>query len=298
MSSGVLSELWRQRVWYSFLAPFFLVLTAFTGYPILEAFRLSLFNSNGMVEEWAGLGNFAFLLRDRNYWNAVANTLTIAFLALPVIIVPAVLLAVLVNGARFGQSAFKVVLFAPWVTTVVASAAIWAYLFNPDPRKGLINFVLGTIGLGGVSWLSHPTTAKWAIVVFDAWRTTGYAMILFLAGLQAIPREYYEAAAIDGAGAIRAFRSITIPLLRPVFVFVIITGLISGMRRFSEVYMFGGVTGSPARAIQTVVLYVYEYAFAGRFFGRAAAAAFVLFLIILLMTLINLRVLRATEDAA
>ncbi len=294
----MLREVWRHRVWYSFVAPFFLVLAAFTGYPILEAFRLSFFNSNGLIEEWAGLGNFAFLLRDRTYWNAVANTITIAFLALPIVIVLAVLLAVLVNGARLGQNGFKVVLFAPWVTTVVASAAIWAYLFHPDPDKGLVNFALGLVGIGPVSWLAHPATSRWAIVVFDVWRTTGYAMVLFLAGLQAIPREYYEAAAIDGAGPVRAFRSITIPLLRPIFVFVIITGLISGMRRFSDVYMFGGVNGSPARSIQTVVLYVYEYAFAGRFFGVAAAAAFVLFVIILAMTLINMRLLRATEDTA
>jgi multiple sugar transport system permease protein len=298
VTGSLLREAWRQRVWYTFVAPFFVVLAAFTGYPIVEAFRLSLFNSNGLVEEWAGLGNFAFLLRDRTYWNALVNTITIAFLALPVVIVPALLLAVLVNSARVGQTFFKVVLFAPWVTTVVASAAIWAYLFNPDPRKGLINFALSAIGLGTTTWLAHPATAKLAIVVFDAWRTTGYAMVLFLAGLQTIPREYYEAASIDGAGPVRTFRHITIPLLRPVFVFVIITGLISGMRRFSEVYMFGGVNGSPARSVQTVVLYVYEYAFAGRFFGRAAAAALVLFVIILAMTLLNMRVLRATEDRA
>lgn len=294
----MIREIWKRRGWYGFLAPFFLAFAVFQVYPVLEAFRLSLYHTDGLYEQWAGLGNYTFLLQNRIFWNAIVNTLVIAFLGFPAVIVPAVALASLINSARAGQNVFKVIFFAPYVTAIVASAGIWAYLLHPDPEKGLINWALGLVGITGIRWLAHPSTSKFAVVVYDAWRTMGYAMVLFLAGLQDIPREYYEAAEIDGAGPLRSFRFVTLPLLRPVFVFVMIAGFIAAMSRFADVYMLGDRSGAPARSIQTVVLYIYELAFSGRALGKGAATGVLLFIIILVMTLINLRTMHVFGEEA
>jgi multiple sugar transport system permease protein len=183
---------------------------------------------------------------------------------------------------------FRTVYFTPFVTTLVAIAVVWRYLYHP--RYGLLNYLLGHVGIGPVDWLGDPRWAMPAIILMAIWKNFGYNMLIFIAGLQSVPEELYEAARIDGAGALRRFWHVTIPQLAPTFLFVGVVTMIGYFQLFAEPYVM--TAGGPLRATTSLVLFMYEEGFRWWRMGVAAAIAFVLFGIILLWTLLQMRLQR------
>jgi len=276
------------NVWYIFLLPSFLGILLFMVYPILESFRLSFFKSNGTIESFIGLKNFRYILTSRTFWNSVWNTFYIGTFQVAITIPLGFIFASLINTARRGQNFFKVIYFLPNVTSIVAAAMIFAFVLHPD--MGIVNYALDFVGLPTPEWLSDPSTSKWAVILLSVWHWIGFVIIICLANLQAISPEMYEAARIDGAGSFQQWLFITIPNMGATFAFLLITGWIGALQRFNEVYVLGGPSGSPARSIQTMGAFIYERGFTGFEFGIASAATYVMFIIILIFTLFNLKI--------
>jgi ABC-type sugar transport system permease subunit len=185
---------------------------------------------------------------------------------------------------------FKVLFFLPHVTSIVAAAMVFSFVLHPE--MGMLNFVLDKLGLPTSTWLAEPTSAKWGVILLGVWHSLGFIVIICLANLQAISSELYEAAEIDGASGFQQWLFITIPNMGGTFAFLVVTGWIGAMQRFSDVFVIGGPGGSPNRSLQTMVGYIYERGFTGFEFGIASAATYVLFVIILLFTLVNLKLTR------
>jgi len=277
-----------SKIWYIFLLPSFLGIFLFMVYPIIESFRLSFFQSNGTVESFIGLKNFKYILTSKTFWNSVWNTFYIGLFQIIITIPLGFIFATLINTVRRGQNIFKVVYFLPHVTSIVAAAMIFAFVFHPE--MGIVNYTLDFLGLPTPGWLAEPSTSKWAVILLSVWHWIGFVIIICLANLQAISPEMYEAAKIDGASGIQQWIFITIPNMSATFAFLLITGWIGALQRFNEVYVFGGPSGSPARSIQTMGAFIYERGFTGFEFGIASAATYVMFIIILLFTFLNLKI--------
>ncbi|MFC4402994.1 carbohydrate ABC transporter permease [Gracilibacillus xinjiangensis] len=274
--------------WYVFLLPSLIGILLFMVYPIVESFRLSFFQSNGTIENFIGLKNFQLVLTSSTFWNTVWNTFFIAFFQIAITIPLGFIFASMINSVRRGQNFFKVIYFLPNVTSIVAAAMIFQFVLHPE--MGVVNYALDSIGLPTFKWFSSPSTSKWGVILLAVWHWLGFVIIICLANLQAISSEMYEAARIDGASKIQQWLFITIPNMSGTFAFLLITGWIGGLQRFNEVYVLGGPNGSPARSIQTMGAFIYERGFTGFEFGIASAATYIMFIIILLFTFINLKV--------
>lgn len=274
--------------WYIFLLPSFLGILLFMVYPVFESLRLSFYQSNGTIENYIGLENFKSVLTSGPFWNSVWNTFYIGIFQIIITIPLGFIFATLINSTPRGQNFFKVIYFLPNVTSIVAAAMIFAFVLHPE--MGIVNYVLGSIGLPTPGWLSEPSTAKWAVILLAVWHWLGFVIIICLANLQAISPEMYEAAKIDGASNFQQWLFITIPNMTGTFAFLLITGWIGALQRFNEVYVLGGPNGSPARSIQTMGAFIYERGFTGFEFGIASAATYVMFIIILIFTFLNLKI--------
>ncbi|MBM7570329.1 carbohydrate ABC transporter permease [Aquibacillus albus] len=277
-----------QLTWYVFLLPSFLGILLFMVYPIVESFRLSFFQSNGTIENFIGLANFKLVLTSATFWNSVWNTFFIGIFQILITIPLGFIFASLINSTPRGQNFFKVVYFLPNVTSIVAAAMIFQFVLHPE--MGIVNFALEAVGLPSPGWFSDPSTSKWGVIFLAVWHWIGFVIIICLANLQAISPEMYEAAKIDGASGIQQWFFITIPNMAGTFAFLLITGWIGALQRFNEVYVLGGPNGSPARSIQTMGAFIYERGFTGFEFGVASAATYIMFIIILIFTFINLKV--------
>jgi multiple sugar transport system permease protein len=243
---------------------------------------------------FVGLANYARALGSEEFWNALRVTLVYAFVGAPVSVAISLGAALLVDSrlARW-KPFFRAVYFAPVVTTLVAVAIVWRYLYQP--QYGLVNAFLGRFGLPPVDWLGDPHWALPAILVLAVWKNFGYNLLIFVAGLQAVPRELHEAAALDGAGGWQRFRHVTLPELAPVSLFVSITTLINYFQLFAEPYVM--TQGGPLRSTTSLVLHMYEQGFRWWRLGFAAALAFLLFALILAATLVQLRLQARRERA-
>jgi multiple sugar transport system permease protein len=263
--------------------------------PVAAALVLSLTDFDiyavGNLENarFVGFRNYARLLREPVFWSALKNTFYFALVGGPLTIAAALGAALLVNAkaVRF-KAFFRTVYFAPFVTTLVAVAIVWRYLYHP--RYGLLNHALGSIGVGPIDWLGDPRWAMPAIILLAVWKNFGYNMLIFIAGLQSIPEELYEAAHLDGAGAWRRFWHITLPMLGPTMLFVAVITMIGYFQLFAEPYVM--TAGGPLRATTSVVLLMYEEGFRWWRMGYAASLAFVLFLVILAATVVQFRLQR------
>lgn len=295
---SLLQRMWRGRVWYGFALPPFALLLIFVGYPTFQTFRQSLFRPVGRREEFAGTEQFERLFSNPIFWGALLNTVVLAVAFLVIVIPLSVVLASLVNRVRRGSTALKVIYFLPQLTSSVAVALIFNYVFQPD--WGLLNGLLHVIGIEQTPlWLSDPRYgllgSRAAVTILAVWTALGYFMLITLAGLQSIPVEMYEAASLDGAGALRMWWAITLPSLRPTLVFLVITGTVDAMARFSDLWTLGGPGGAPARSLQTIVMYMYQVAFESGNVNAAAAIAVIFFLLMLCVTLISYRGVLARE---
>jgi len=287
----------EHRAGWLFVAPALSLITVFFAVPALLAFLLSFTDfdiyslGHPEVTRFVGLANYRTLWNNADFWTALRNTLYYVAVGGPLSVVVSLAAAVMVNGklTRW-KPFFRSAMFAPWVTTIVAVALVWRYLYHP--QYGPINAGLGLIGIGPIDWLGSTRWAMPAIILMSVWKNFGYNMLVFLAGLQTIPEELYEAAALDGATAWQRFRHITVPQLGPTFVFVGVVTMIAAFQIFSEPYVM--TQGGPLKSTTTLVLFMYEQGFRWWRLGLGAAVAVVLFLLTLAGTLLQLKLRRST----
>jgi multiple sugar transport system permease protein len=283
----VLSTNAQEAIWaYIFLLPALLGLVIFTAGPLLAAFALSLTKYEVTTPPvWVGLQNYAKLLHDEDLLGAFKNTLYYAALVVPSILVGALGLALLMNRGIRGISIYRAIFYAPAVCSSVGVSLLWAYLYNP--QIGVLNYILGQVGIPRQLFIESINEAMPSIAVLAVWRLSGYFMVVFLAALYGVPREYYEAAKIDGAGRWEQFRRITMPMISPATFFVVVILLISALQVFDEIYVM--TKGGPGSATQTLIYIVYTLAFQQYAMGYACAVATVVFLLILALTVLQLR---------
>ena len=290
----------EARAGLAFVAPALGLIVLFFVVPVVAGFLLAAtdFDIYGIGDlstaRFVALSNFTALLHDPVFWQALGNTFYFVLVGGPLSVGVSLGAALLVNArlARF-KGVFRTVYFAPVVTTMVAVAVVWRYLYHP--RFGLLNQLLALVGLPDVNWLGDPRWAMPAIILMAVWKNFGYNMIIFVAGLQGIPTTLYEAARVDGAGPWQQFRRITVPALRPMLVFVGVITMIGYFQLFTEPYVLTGGTGGPLNATLSLVMYMYKQGFRWWNIGFAAAVALVLFFIILAGTLVQMRLQRERE---
>jgi multiple sugar transport system permease protein len=284
----------NTAAWF-FLAPALILIGIFFFLPVAASLLLSVtdFDLYGIADpgntRFVGFENYARLFRTHDFWLALRNTFYFAFVGGPLTIAVSLGAALLLSSklVRF-KGFFRTIYFTPFVTTLVAVAIVWRYLYHT--RYGLFNYALGAVGIEPIDWLGDPHWAMPAIILMAVWKSFGYNMLIFIAGLQAIPEELYDAAEIDGAGAFRKFFSITLPMLAPTLVFIAIITMIGYFQLFAEPYVM--TQGGPLRSTTSVVLLMYEEGFRWWRMGFAAAIAFVLFIVILIATLLQSRIVR------
>ena len=233
---------------------------------------------------WTGIGNVREILTDRLFWVTLRNTGVYTFIKVPLNMILSLIVAVLLNRRMAGRTVYRVVFFLPMILSSVAVGMVWRPLLGSSD-VGLVNRVLSLVGIGAVPWLSSSTWAMPSLIGVAIWKEMGYFMVIFLAGLQGIPRTYYEAADIDGAGPVRSFFAITVPLVSPTTLFVFVTSIIGSFQIFDLSTILTG--GGPGNATNTLVMYVYQAGFRFLRMGYASALAMVLFLIILILTVVQ-----------
>jgi len=280
---------------YLFLAPGLLLFAVFRLYPLLDGLRLSFTNARlGRAQyTWVGLANYTRLLDDTRFHTSLWNTAVYSLAStLPILALPLALAVILHRGVAL-TTLLRSAFFFPFTLSVVTVGLTWLWLL--DPVVGPFNYYLRALGVPVRSWLADPATAMAAIIVTTVWWVAGYYLVIYLAGLQDIPRELYEAAALDGAGNWTAFWSITLPLLRPVLLFVFVTHVIGSFQIFGQVFIL--TQGGPGDATRTAVQHLYETAFQNFFaFGSASAMAWVLFAFIVGFSLFQFRLLRGHTE--
>lgn len=276
---------------YLYIAPFFIVFGIVGLFPLLYTAYVSLFHWKAGDDnpDFIGLDNYKELFADTQFWNALENTGSIFLLSSVPQIIIAVLLAALLTSRLRGATGWRVGILLPYAAGLVALGIIFSNLFGP--KYGLINGLLQTVGLDPVDWQANRLASHTAIAIMVNWRWTGYNALIVLAAMQAIPKELHEAALIDGAGAARRFFGVTLPLLKPTLIFVTITSTIGGLQIFTEPKLFDAMPGSnnggSTNQFQTVTLYLYQSAFENYNLGYASAIAWVLFVVIVLIALVN-----------
>lgn len=283
ISKGKRSE---RRAAYIFTVPAMFLLVAFLVVPILYTVRYSLFQYKIIRPEgmtFIGLGNYIRLFSDEKFWLALKNTVYFTVLVVPLQCVMALALAMLVSSRFRGVSIFRTMYFSPQLTSMVVISILWTVLYNANPNTGLINSLLVNLGLQPINFLTNAKTAMNSIVFMSAWQGAGYQMMIFLAGLQGIPRDQYEAASVDGATKLQQFVYITLPGLKGTIKYVVMITMIQAMKLFTQPYVM--TQGGPKNSTRTLVYYIYTQGFQQGNFGYACAIAAVFFLIVVAMSL-------------
>ncbi|WP_165354456.1 carbohydrate ABC transporter permease [Nocardioides glacieisoli] len=287
----------RTRWAFVFLAPSLVLFGLTVFYPMARALQYSLYHwPLGSAKKFVGLDNYRRLLvDDGDFRQSVVVTLYFTVLSVLPTILVALFIAVLLNDARLRlRGLFRTIYFVPVVTSLVAVGYVWRALL--EPSFGLVNTALGWVGISGPGWLASPDWALEGIVLMTVWRDLGFYMVIFLAGLQAIPREILDAARIDGAGPWRRFRHVTLPLLNPSIMLAGVIGVINGLQLFTQVYVMTGsaqqLPGGPLSSTRSVVIYIVEQTFRPLEMGYGSAAAFLLFVLIMIVTLIQFRLVQ------
>lgn len=271
---------------YVFVGPAIILFLLFTGYPIVYSLILSFTTNIEGANTFAGFENYIRLFQDSLFYESLFNTFIILIFQVPIMIMLAVILAnVLHSGIHRFKGVLRVAFFTPTVTSLVAAAVIFLLILNQD--FGILNFILQSIGVDRIPWLNDPFWAKVSLIIVTIWRWTGYNMIIILAGLQVIPKDLYEAASIDGATPLRKFFSITLPQLKPVLLFAFVMSTIGTFQLFDEA--FNLTDGGPINATTTVTMYLYENGFEYFDFGYASSIAYVVVLIIAVLSFIQFK---------
>jgi len=275
----------NNLVGYLFISPWLIAFFLFAFIPIVVSFGLS-FTDYHILRGWdyIGLDNFhRMFYEDRRYWNSVRATVKYVMFAVPLRLVFALAVAMLLNTKRRGVALYRAAFYAPSVVGgSIAVAVMWREIFA---REGLANFILGQFGGESIWWLGHPDYAIWTLIILAAWQF-GSPMLIFLAGLKQIPEQLYESASIDGANAVQKFSRITLPLLTPVIFFNLVMQLIAGFMQFTQAFIITGGTGRPLDTTLFYALYLYKRAFENYQMGYASAMAWVMLVVVALLTAI------------
>ncbi|MFI6846607.1 carbohydrate ABC transporter permease [Kitasatospora sp. NPDC050467] len=278
----------RRALPYLLLAPALVTFAVFKAYPIVSSLLLSLTTGSGAATHGAGAANYRRLLHDPLFWTALGNTARILVVQVPLMLALALGLAVGINSAVVRwRTVWRLGVFMPAVTGLVATGVVFAFLLNT--RQGAVNHVLEQLGLPGVDWLGSPFWSRMAVVLVLTWHYTGYNAVIYLAGLQGIPKELYEAAMMDGAGPLRRFASVTLPALRPVLLFTVVLSTIGTLQLFDEPYVL--TRGGPDNATLTVSMYLYDNGFRYFDFGYASAIAYALTLLVSVLGAAQMRLM-------
>ena len=287
---------WRQDlIGWSFAAPFVILFGIFLALPILAALAMS-FTSFGLRDlenpigtSVVGVQNYVDLFADPKFWKSLGNTIYFVIVGVPATLALGLVIAnALSRGITRFRTAFRVGYYLPVITSIVAIAVVWRFLLNPD--VGLINMLFQNLGLNGPNWLANPTLAMPSIIAMAVWRNLGFAMVVFVAGMQAIPSVLYEAASIDGAGRWQSFRFVTLPMLRPTILFMLVVTTIGYLQLFEEPFVM--TDGGPLDATLSVTMYMYQQGFEFFHQGYASAIAYVLFVIVAIVAFLQFRFLR------
>lgn len=283
----------RAGWWMS--GPALAAIVLFFALPVAASLLLSLtdFDIYALADlsnlRFVGLANYARLLGDPLFWRATLNSLWFVVFGMPLTVALSLAAAILLDAKTLRwKPVWRVALFAPYVTTLVATAVVWRYLVHT--RYGLVNAALAQVGIAPIDWLGSPTASLPAILIFVAWKTFGYNMVIFLAALQTVPQELHEAARIDGAGAWTRFRHVTLPAIAPTVLLVSILSIASFFQLFAEPYVM--TQGGPAQSTVTILYFMYEEGFKWWNLGAGSAVAFILFVLILAVTLLQIALSR------
>ncbi len=280
----------RKEAWMGvlFASPWIVGFCGFMLYPVVASMYFSFCDYSVLRKPiWIGTDNYSELLSDKLFWVALKNTFLYAVMALPLSALAALGLALLLNTKIRGLTVYRTIFFLPSLVPLVSLAVLWLWMFNG--QTGLVNVALGSIGISGPNWLGDPTWSKPALVLMAMWGV-GHAMVIYLAGLQSVPVSLFEAAQLDGAGAWKKTRHITLPMISPVIMFNVIMGMIGTLQVFTVPYvMFPN--GAPARSTYFYTMYLYDNAFRYLRMGYASAMGWLMFLIIFALTLISLKLM-------
>lgn len=291
----------RRGTWtpYLFVSPALLLLVAFGVFPILVAAGVSLtdMDISGLANfanvGFIGLDNYRTLTGDPDFWNALTNTALFVVIGVPSVVGLSLVVALMLHrGENRFTRALRSFYFVPAITGIVAISLVWAYLYNT--QFGLFNWLLSLVGVDQVQWLSDPTMAKFSVALVAIWRGTGLNIIIFLAALQGVPKEYLEAASLDGAGELRRTWSVVLPLLRFAIFFVTVTTTIAWLQFFDEPFVL--TDGGPLGATTSMPIFLYKEGFRLNQFGYASAGSLVLFAIIAVVTLVQLKVRKSDVE--
>jgi multiple sugar transport system permease protein len=286
----------RRRAGYAFVAPVFVFLLATVALPLGYAFWTSLYRIRGLNATFVGLDNYARVLGDDAFWHSLGVSLAFTTLCVALHMAIGLALALLLDRLRFARTALRIAFLTPWMVAPAVGATIWLWLL--EPQFGVVNDLLRRLGWidAPVAWLGTPITAFASVVAVDVWRGVPFVMLLMLAGLQTIPREQYEAAALDGAGAWQRFRHITLPNLRYLLVVASTLDIINTVRHYDTIGVM--TAGGPAGATEVLPALLYNTAFRGNRFGEAAAIGVLLLAIVLAFCIFHLRQIRPARGAA
>lgn len=281
---------------YIFVAPAVILLIAFLVVPMIytvyfSGFKYQIMRPDAM--KFIGLENYQKLFSDKNFWLALKNTVYFTVIVVPCQCVLALALALLVSKKFRGVAVFRTMYFAPQLTSMVVISVLWSVLYNVNPNTGLINSILVSLGMSPIKFLSDASTAMNSIIFMSAWQGAGYQMMIFLAGLQGIPRDQYEAASVDGATKFKQFLYITIPGLKGTIKYVIMITMIQAMKLFTQPYIM--TQGGPKNSTKTLVYYIYTQGFQKGNFGYACSIAAVFFVIVVCMSMAMKKVTAATD---
>ncbi len=286
-SDSLVSRVWRYRHFYLFISPFFILFGVFGLYPLLFSLYLSFARWDGLTDlTWVGFANFGVMIHDEVFFTSLWNTLVIGLMYVPPMFIGAFVFALLLNAAwlRF-RSLFRAAFFLPVVTPMVVVSIVFTLLYGQE--AGLLNYLAVKIGMRPIPWLISEEWSKPAIAVLLVWRWTGYNMVLMLAGLQGISDEYYEAARIEGANAFQRMWHITLPLMRPIFVFCSIMSLIGTVYMFDEVFVL--TQGGPGTSSTNFGLYLFNTSFTDFKFGYASCMAYTVAFFVFVASLLIMR---------
>ncbi|MCK9223891.1 MAG: sugar ABC transporter permease [Candidatus Muirbacterium halophilum] len=269
-----------------YIMPGAMIILTFHFIPIFYSLYYSFFKGGLGKKTFVGITNYSELITDADFWLSLKNTVFYVIGTVPTTIVLSLIIALLLNSKIKGLSIYRTIYYLPVITSINAVSLVWKWLYNT--HNGLLNSMLEFIGLNPISWLFDKNWAMIAIIIMSIWKGLGYNVIIFLAGLQGIPKQLYESAEIDGAGLWHQFRNITIPMISPVTFFVFVMSTISSFQVFAQVYMM--TQGGPGKATTVIVYHLYDKAFQKFELGGSSAIAFVLFLIIFAMTMFQRKI--------
>lgn len=282
---------------WAFVTPFALVFAAFLVWPMIYGLYLSFTDKSltGAGGGLVGLANYAEALGDGDMWRSLGNTAVFTLISTVPLVVIALAMAILVEQGLPGQWLWRLSYFMPFLLASTVISQIWVWIFNP--QLGAANSVLTSIGLGTVPWLQDPNTAMISIVIATVWWTVGFNFLLYLAAIQNIPAQQYEASALDGAGKWRQLWSITLPQLGPTTLLIVMLQILASLKLFDQVYQM--TAGGPGGATRSIVQYVFESGFTGYRFGYSAAMSYIFFALIVIVSIVQFRLTtRATRKAA